>query len=177
MKTFWKVFAFLEDIISGGFLFGGVSLIFYGVVMRYLFDSPKSWVDEVSQYMIIWGTMIGTSVALRNDHHIKVDMLFQRFPLKAQYYVTLFAHGVGIAFSLFVAYYGYTLVAFTQNTGQRSTDVGIPLFIVYSILPLMGGLLSLRFSVLLYGTARQNIQDWIAERAERMKAYDSSTTL
>ncbi|MDA8228206.1 MAG: TRAP transporter small permease [Desulfitobacterium hafniense] len=177
MKRFWQVFEFVEDIVSGGLLFCGVSLIFYGVIMRYYFDAPKSWVDEVSQYLIIWGTLIGTSVALRNNHHIKVDMLFDRLPSRVQYYVTLFAHTVGIAFSLFITYYGFTLVQFTHRTGQRSTDVGIPLFIVYSILPLMGGLLTLRFTVKLYETARLNVKEWIAERAERMKSYDGSTAL
>ncbi|HBV85409.1 MAG TPA: TRAP transporter small permease, partial [Desulfosporosinus sp.] len=54
MKWFWQVFEFLEDIISGGLLAGGVAIIFYGVVMRYVFNDARSWVDEVSQYMIIW---------------------------------------------------------------------------------------------------------------------------
>lgn len=174
MKKFWKTFEFLEDIVSGGLLFIGVSVIFYGVFMRYVMNAPKSWVDEISQYLIIWGTLIGTSVALRNDHHIKVDMLFDRFPLKVQYYVTLFAHAVGLAFGSFVAYYGFTLVAFVHRSGQRSTDVGIPLYIVYSILPLMGLLLSLRFILKFYEMFRHGRKNWMAERERRMKTSDSS---
>lgn len=152
MKRFWQVFEFLEDIISGGLLSLGVTLIFYGVIMRYVFNDARSWVDEISQYMIIWGTLIGTSVALRNDHHIKVDMLFNVLPKKVQHYVTLFAHTVGITFSLFIGFYGYQLVSFTHKTGQVSTDVGIPLYLVYSILPLTGALLTLRFVVKFYET-------------------------
>jgi len=177
MHKFWRVFEFVEDIVSGGLLFIGVTVIFYGVIMRYVFNDARSWVDEVSQYLIIWGTLIGTSVALRNDHHIKVDMLFDRLQPKVQYYITLFAHGIGLLFSLFVAFYGFRLVAFTHQTGQRSTDVGIPLFIVYSILPLMGGLLTLRFILKIYETAKNNGRDWLARRAERMKSHDGSTAL
>lgn len=160
MKTFWKVFNFLEDFFAGGLLCTGVTIIFYGVVMRYVFNDARSWVDEISQYMIIWGTLIGTSVALRNNHHIKVDMLFNIMPEKMKYFVTLFAHTIGLMFGVFIGFNGYRLVAFTHNTGQLSTDVGIPLYMVYSILPLMGVLLTFRFLVKLYEAVRDTGGGW-----------------
>jgi len=166
MKKFWKAFAFVEDFASGGLLFAGVTVIFYGVIMRYVFNDARSWVDEVSQYMIIWGTLIGTSVALRNNHHIKVDMLFEKFPNKVKYFVTLFAHAVGVSFGVFLIYYGGGLVNFTYISGQVSTDVGIPLYKVYSILPLMGFLLTLRFLVKLYETIKDKGQEWEGIEAE-----------
>ena len=166
MKKFWKAFAFIEDITSGGLLFLGVSIIFYGVIMRYVFNDARSWVDEISQYMIIWGTLIGTSVALRNNHHIKVDMLFNVFPNKVKYFVTLFAHTVGVGFGVFLIYYGGGLVKFTHTSGQLSTDVGIPLFQVYSILPLMGFLLTFRFLVKLYETIKERNENWKDIEAE-----------
>ncbi|MHB8074419.1 TRAP transporter small permease [Desulfosporosinus fructosivorans] len=167
MKKFWKAFAFVEDFASGGLLFLGVTVIFYGVIMRYVFNDARSWVDEISQYMIIWGTLIGTSVALRNNHHIKVDMLFDSFSNTTKYFVTLFAHSVGIIFGLFLIYYGGGLVKFTYISGQLSTDVGIPLFKVYSILPLMGILLTFRFLVKLFETIKEKGQNWEALEAER----------
>ena len=167
MKKFWKVFNFLEDFASGGLLFAGVSIIFYGVIMRYVFNDARSWVDEISQYMIIWGTLIGTSVALRNNHHIKVDMLFNVFPNRVKYFITLFAHAVGVGFGGFLIYYGGGLVEFTHTSGQLSTDVGIPLFQVYSILPLMGFLLTFRFLVKLYETIKGKGDIWEAIEAER----------
>lgn len=167
LEKFWKTFALIEDIASGGLLFLGVTVIFYGVIMRYIFNDARSWVDEVSQYLIIWGVLIGTSVALRNNHHIKVDMLFDKFTNRGKYYVTLFAHAVGVSFGLFLLYYGGSLVNFTLKSGQLSTDVGIPLYIVYSILPLMGFLLTLRFLVKLYETLKDKDRDWLALEAER----------
>ncbi len=166
MKKFWKAFAFVEDIASGGLLFLGVSIIFYGVIMRYVFNDARSWVDEISQYMIIWGTLIGTSVALRNNHHIKVDMLFNVFPNRVKYFVTLFAHTIGVVFGAFLIYYGGGLVKFTHTSGQLSTDVGIPLFQVYSILPLMGFLLTFRFLVKLYEVIKGRNGNWEGTEAE-----------
>lgn len=177
MKKFWKVFDFIEDIIAGGLLFVGVAVIFYGVFMRYVMNNAQSWVDEISQYMIIWGTLIGTSVALRNEHHIKVDMLYDHLPLKAQLYVTIFANFVGLAFGAFVTKYGYTLVTFVHRTGQRSTDVGIPLYIVYSILPVMGALLSLRFILKIYEVGKHGGKDWMAERKGRVKTSDDIVSI
>ncbi len=166
MKRFWKTFAFIEDITSGGLLFLGVSVIFYGVIMRYVFNDARSWVDEISQYMIIWGTLIGTSVALRNNHHIKVDMLYNVFPKKIRFLITLFAHTIGVGFGAFLIYYGGGLVKFTHTSGQLSTDVGIPLFQVYSILPLMGVLLTFRFLVKLYEVIKSRNGNWEGTEVE-----------
>lgn len=177
MKRFWKVFHFLEDLTAGGLLFIGVTVIFYGVIMRYFLNSPKPWVDEISQLLIICGTLIGTSVALRDNHHIKVEMLFDRLPLKARFMVTIFAHVVGLLFSIFLLRYGFELVAFVHKTGQRSVDTGVPLYIVYSILPLMGSLLTMRYVVKLYETLRNGGRDWLAEQEGGVKHDDHSFTV
>ncbi|MEB3101014.1 TRAP transporter small permease [Ferviditalea candida] len=145
MKAWKKAWALLEDISAGTFFSAGIALIFYGVLMRYVFNSPKAWVEEVSSYLVIWGALLGISVALRNDHHIQIDMLYDKLPASAKRWVDLFANFVGILFSVFYAYYGYLLVAKRYTSGMVSMDVGIPMWIVYLILPISGILFLLRF--------------------------------
>lgn len=177
MKRFWRAFNFLEDILAGGLLFIGVTVIFYGVIMRYFFNDPQPWVDEISQWLIILGTLIGASVALRNNHHISVEMLYDRLPLRGRFMVTIFAHMVGLLFGIFVLRYGFELVAFVHKTGQKSTDTGIFLYIVYFILPLMGALLSMRFVVKLYETLKNGGKDWMGEQERSVKSDDHSLTV
>lgn len=116
-------------------------------------------------------------MALRNNHHISVEMLYDRLPLRGRFMVTIFAHMVGLLFSIFVLRYGFELVAFVHKTGQKSTDTGIFLYIVYFILPLMGALLFMRFVVKLYETLKNGGKDWMAEQERSVKSDDHSFTV
>ncbi len=77
MQKLKHIIEALEDWIAGLFIVGGLFLILIGVVMRYVFNSPLSFVEEYAGYMIVWGTMIGAVVALRDNHHIRIDMFYR----------------------------------------------------------------------------------------------------
>ena len=51
---------------------------FYGVIMRYIFNEPQAWVEELARYSIIWGTFLGFGLALRHNQHIQVDILYDK---------------------------------------------------------------------------------------------------
>ena len=50
--------------------------MFVGVVARYIFHHPLTFVDEIGPIFIVWSTLIGYSIALRKDEHIKMDILY-----------------------------------------------------------------------------------------------------
>lgn len=145
MKGLKKAWALLEDIAAGSFLSVGIALIFYGVLMRYAFNEPKAWVEEVANYTIVWGALLGVPVALRNNHHIQVDILYDKLPRGGQRLLDILANLMGILFCVFFTYYGYILVAKRYTSGMVSMDVGIPMWIVYLILPISGIMFLFRF--------------------------------
>ncbi|GED14316.1 C4-dicarboxylate ABC transporter permease [Aneurinibacillus migulanus] len=145
MKSLRKAWDLFEDIAAGTFLSVGIALIFYGVMMRYAFNEPKAWVEEVANYTIVWGALLGVPVALRNNHHIQVDMVYDKLPRGAQRAVDIFASVMGVLFCIFFTYYGYVLVAKRYVSGMVSMDVGIPMWLVYLILPISGIMFFFRF--------------------------------
>src|SRR5665648_198612 len=52
-----------------------VVLIFYQVVMRYVFNNSSSWTEELSRYLFIWMSWLGTSLSARENKHIRVELL------------------------------------------------------------------------------------------------------
>ncbi|MDN4606256.1 TRAP transporter small permease [Sporosarcina highlanderae] len=145
MKTLKKVWDLFEEISAGTFFFGGITLIFYGVFMRYVFNEPKAWVEEVVRYVIIWGVFLGFALALRHNQHIQVDMLYDKLSARMKKVLDIFATSVSIAFCVAYTYYGIVLVASRYHSGMVSLDVGIPMWIIYLILPISGTLFLLRF--------------------------------
>lgn len=150
MKKLTEAYAWFEDMISGTFLTIGIAMIFYGVITRYVFNSPSNWVDEISKYFIIWGALMGTAVAMRDHHHIRVDMLFNALPKGLQKPVKFFSNFVVLLFCLFLVFYGTELVLFKLKTGQNSMDVGVPMWIVYLIMPICGVMFGIRTLEQLY---------------------------
>jgi len=89
-----KAYTAFEDYFAGGMLFTGLTLIFINIILRYFFGSPQSVLDEFSVYFVVWGTLAGTAVALRNDRHIKVDLLFMHLPPVIKRACSVFANSV-----------------------------------------------------------------------------------
>lgn len=145
MKRLRSIIEGLEDWVSGLLIVGGLFVLFYGVVLRYVLDLPTTWQDEIARYLIIWGTLIGASVALRDNSHIRVEMLYQMFPKKSQHWINIFANIVSMAFFIFLIVYGIELVQQKFATGQTSTG-GVPLWFIYIILPLSGLMLTVRIT-------------------------------
>lgn len=145
MARLKKIWTLIEDVSAGTFFFAGITLIFYGVIMRYVFNDPKAWVEEVVRYVIIWGVFLGFAVALRNNQHIQVDLLYDKLPPTLKKIVDYVATTISILFCTIYTYYGTTLVIHRYSSNMVSLDVGIPMWIVYLILPISGLLFGLRF--------------------------------
>lgn len=145
MKSIKKFWSHFEEISAGTFFFAGISLIFYGVIMRYVFNEPKAWVEEVVRYVIIWGVFLGFAIALRYNQHIQVDILYDKLSVRWKRVVDYFSTSISIVFCLVYTYYGIILVVNRFSSGMVSLDVGIPMWIVYLILPISGFLFLIRF--------------------------------
>ncbi len=52
-----------------------------GVFFRYVMQSPFMWTEEVSRYLLVWMGFTAVSIALRQDRHIKVEVLPNLLPV------------------------------------------------------------------------------------------------
>lgn len=162
MKRFIALYEAIEDYLSGGLIFLGLTLVMVNVVLRYVTGKPESILDEYSVYLIVWGAMIGFAVALRDDHHIKVDMLYRLLPLGVKRIITVFAHLVGLAFAGAITIFGTKLVLTYKLLGQGSADSQTPLWIVSLVLPLSGIMVAIRYLDKIYFVFKNGGRDWAA---------------
>jgi TRAP-type C4-dicarboxylate transport system permease small subunit len=51
-----------------------IALTFFQVLLRYVFNSPVAWIEEISRYLFVWIVFLGSAVAFRSGTHIKVDI-------------------------------------------------------------------------------------------------------
>lgn len=145
MAVIKKIYTFFEDFSSSLFFIVGLLLMFYEVIMRYIFNNPTSWINETASIIVVWGILLGLSVALRDNHHIAVDIFYTILPKKVQKAVDIFANIVGIGFCIFLVYYGVELVLHNFESGQVTMDTRTPYWIYYLVLPISGLMFLIRF--------------------------------
>src|SRR5690606_31721846 len=109
------------------------------VLSRYVFQSPSSFTDELSRYMLIWLGMLGAAYVAGKNDHLAIDILPQKLTGKPKMRLMVFIHIIIIAFVLPVMIMGGgNLVYITFVLEQKSATLQVPLAYIYSIIPLSG---------------------------------------
>jgi TRAP-type C4-dicarboxylate transport system permease small subunit len=54
------------------------------VVARYFFNRPQEWVLETTEYSLLWITFLASAWVLRNEQHVKIDIVVNTLKIKGQ---------------------------------------------------------------------------------------------
>ena len=94
MKPAKKIVSTLETIYTwcinsgaalSGFLIAFIMLVMSAhVLMRYFLLMPIKWAVEITEYLMVWITFLGVAWVLRENAHIRVDIISTRLKPRAQ---------------------------------------------------------------------------------------------
>lgn len=121
-----------------------IIIVFSQFLFRYAFDLSVSWTQESSRYLLIWLAWISVSYAIKEQRHIRVETIKNLLPEKGKMVVDMIVTLLFSVFAIFLAFIGTQFVLDIKSSGQGSPMMGIPMWVVYSILPLSGVLMVLR---------------------------------
>jgi C4-dicarboxylate transporter, DctQ subunit len=135
-------------------LLGAIAMI-VGVVQvagRYFFPVYAiSWAEEVIVYLVVWGVMIISSQLVRTDGHVRPDLVLRWVGPKGQRWMEAFNCVVALAFCLGMIWYGVQIAWSSWTLDERSaSDLGFPMWIYYSALPIGGVLMTVRYGIRLW---------------------------
>ena len=83
VSTAEKVGLVIEKVCGGlcVFCFAAMTVVaILGVFFRYVMQSPFMWTEEVARYLLVWMGFTAISIALRQNKHIKVEVLSNLVP-------------------------------------------------------------------------------------------------
>jgi TRAP-type C4-dicarboxylate transport system permease small subunit len=109
-------------------------LVFVNVVSRYVFNYSIIWVEELTQYQMIWIAYLGAGLALREGRHVAVDTLQDLLPAPLRRLVRLLIWLAIVAFLVTLTILGFQISAFTWN--QETPVMNIPTGIPYLAIPI-----------------------------------------
>ena len=108
------------------------------VVMRYAFNAPLVWSEELARFAMIWLVFLAAALAARKRQHIAVTGLFSlQAPAER-----LLSAGLTVVFLVVVAVVGWQGYLITlRTTIQRSTALQIPMSAIYAAIPTAAALM------------------------------------
>jgi len=138
--------------LAGSLLVLLMLIICYEVLMRYFFRVPSGWIVEICEYMLLYITFFGTAWLLKEDRHIRVDVVFALFNPRFQKVLGLVTSAMGAISCSFIVVFGAlntwkhiqegTLVIQTLNT---------PKWVLVAVIPLGSFLLVIQFLRYFFG--------------------------
>jgi len=137
--------------IFSAFLMGMMAfIVVYEVVMRYVFRHPTGWTIEFVPFMLLWGGFVGAALTLKQDRHIRVDLLIRYLSPKSQIIMNVVTGTIGIVFCSVLFVEGLKMVIQTKELGTRTSGTfELPIFIPQLCVPIGAALLLLQFLVLI----------------------------
>lgn len=115
-----------------------IVLMATNVLLRYLFSAGSVWAQELEWHLLVPLVLFGMSYALRHDEHVRVDILYGRFPPRAKALVDLVSALLAAAVSILVIGLSVKYVQQAYVIDEGSPDPGgIPhRFLIKSLIPI-----------------------------------------
>lgn len=102
------------------------------VVFRVFFTA-LSWTEELSRYLLVWASFLGTAVAFKKGAHIAVGFAVDALPETLRKIVRF------ISCCLMACFFGvtiwYSIYLFNVQVFQVSPAIGIKMRYVYTVIP------------------------------------------
>ena len=81
----------------------------FDVIMRYVFNRPTTWAMEISTYLIVVSVFLALAYVLRQEGHIRVELVLQRLKPRVQTVLLLITSFLSLIVFLTIAWYGTEL--------------------------------------------------------------------
>lgn len=130
----------LDEVVASAAVFALFLVAIGNIFMRYLFNAPLAWTEEVLQLLLVWATFLGASALVRRREHVFISFLTDKLPPRlARRNEWLFSLGVILASAAVMLYWGLKLLPFSAF---RSTPMlQIPFYWIHAAVPVSAALM------------------------------------
>ena len=144
MNYYDKIVKYSGYLASALFISIGF-IVSYEVIMRYLFNSPTIWVNEVSRLLQIWATYLALTYSFHKQDFIRITVIYDRLNETGKKILDFISFIFIIIFSCFVVYYGWLIAYDSLKVGRTSSTIlDVPSFLTELAIPLCFAFLVIR---------------------------------
>ncbi len=109
-----KILEKLASFLSGLILFVLVLITIGSVIMRYFFNAPWHWTEEMSGLLMVWIVFIGMAAAERQETNLTISFITDTLPIRVSALVNLLMCVASVGLLLYMGWLGYMLSGSVQ---------------------------------------------------------------
>ena len=126
MKKILDILDKIEVAVASLVLLVLICVTFFGVLMRYIFNNPFTWEEELQLACMVWITFLAAPAAFRTKSHVAIEILVDALPKSLRKIVELLI-------PFFFRSQNY--IAVMLRTSRKTPILMIPYSTIYAIAP------------------------------------------
>ena len=134
MPLLARAAARVVDALAIATFAGMFACVLAQVVLRYAFDRPLVWSDELARYLFVWCAFLGWIIAARRRSHLAISVLADRSGTRGRALFAIVASAAAFAFAVLLLGYGIQITA--RNLDIDTVALFFSFGVVYAIVPL-----------------------------------------
>lgn len=134
-KIFNAFFSFIRSLCKI-MIFVQVVCVTIVVVGRYVFNTTPPWGEELTLFCLVWLSLLGASLPLRNGTHLRITMLDHILPKKVLFALNVLCDVVVTSFSVAIIISGVSMTI--QVSGSILYGMHISKGFLYAAVPTAG---------------------------------------
>lgn len=115
------------------------------VLLRYAFNTGFTTSEALFVLATAAGMMVAGSRAVRDDKHVRFELLPLLLPARPIAILRVLAHAVSLALCAYFAWCGLLYVQFVDEMETVSPETGLPDWLTYSLVPIVMALFATRY--------------------------------
>ncbi|MCL1809414.1 MAG: TRAP transporter small permease [Clostridiales bacterium] len=130
------------------------------IIMRKVVNSSLPWPEEFCRYCYVWTTFFTLAFAMRQGNMLRVSVVVDLFPKIARKIVYILGNLACLAFFTVFFFNSIDVVQSIKASGQSSTAMGLPMYLVYLSTVIGFGLGAVRTVQVIYKQVKNfNVQE------------------
>ncbi len=126
----------IEKVVAGISVSVMAVLVFINVVARYIFNNSLAFSDEISTYLFVLMSFMGTAVAARRGAHLGLSIVTDKVSPKTKMYINICTYIISAVFCILIFIFGVQMVISQYTLGQETAAMQWPEWIYGSFVPI-----------------------------------------
>ena len=149
MRSLSRLFDRILDyfaLMGGAFCIIMMLGVFVDVILRFFFNKPSGWVVEYAEYSLLYITFLSAAWVLREQRHVKLDLMLERIEPSRQDFINGITSGIGMIVFMGFAWYAFTSTLHFYEIGYRmATSLRTLKWPIIAVIPVGSLLVSIQF--------------------------------
>ncbi len=149
----------IEKVVSCICVSAMAILVFANVIARYVFNHSLAFSDEMSTYLFVLMSFMGTAIAARRKAHLGLSIVTDRVSPRARRLILTVMYVISALFCLLVIIFGVQMVISQYQLGQETASMQWPEWIYGSFVPIGAAFSMIAFLDVAVKTAKEQPED------------------